>query len=204
MHEARTALQTLGVPERNLHFLDLPDDRLRYHKEELSAAIARLIDEVDPDQVLAPFRYDRHPDHLAVHGAAAAHLKARGGTALFEYFVYYTSRLLRRGDVREYIRPELLVAVDIRPSSEIKRRALECYESQTTRFFDWQARPNLTDSLLTAVCNTPELFLEYSPSFPGPAVFKRAARWIQVAHWVEPHLKKRKDQLVAAWRGTLG
>jgi hypothetical protein len=74
---------------------------------------------------------------------------------------------------------------------------LACYESQTTRFYPWQHRPNLTEALLDDVCRTPEVFLRYSPLFPGATVFSRANSWIRMAHVIEPALKRNKDRLSA-------
>jgi LmbE family N-acetylglucosaminyl deacetylase len=199
--EAREALGVLGVPQENLHFLYLPDGRLRRHAGELDQALAPLLDAIEPDHLLAPFRYDRHPDHLAVQRAATAWVAGRDGrTELLEYFVYTASRLLPRGDIRSYIRPGLLLGVDITDWSETKRRALERYRSQTTRAYDFQHRPNLTPALLEQVCREPELFLPYSPSMPGPAVFEGPVAYIRLAHRLEPVLKERKDRLVALLR----
>ncbi|MGH7572002.1 MAG: PIG-L deacetylase family protein [Gemmatimonadota bacterium] len=199
--EAREALGVLGVPQGNLHFLRLPDGRLHRHAAELDRTLAPLLDAIGPDHLLAPFRYDRHPDHLAVQRAATAWVAGRDGrTELLEYFVYTASRLLPRGDIRSYIRPGLLLGVDITGWSATKRMALERYRSQTTRAYDFQLRPNLTPALLDQVCREPELFLPYSPSMPGPAVFTGPVAYIRLAHRIEPVLKERKDRLVALLR----
>ena len=201
VREAREALGVLGVPQENLHFLCLPDGRLRRHATELDQALAPLLAAIDPAHVLAPFRYDRHPDHLAVQRAAASWIAGREGRSeLLEYFVYYRSRMLPRGDIRSYIRPGLLLGVDITSWSALKRRALERYRSQTTRAYDFQHRPNLTPALLEEVCREPELFLPYSRSLPGPAVFTGPVPYIRIVHRMEPILKERKDRLVGLLR----
>ena len=196
--EAREALGVLGIPQDNLHFLCLPDGRLRRHAAGLDRALLPLLDAIGPVHVLAPFRYDRHPDHLAVQHAAATWIASRKDRSeLLEYFVYTRSRLLPRGDIRSYIRPGLLVGVDIRSWSGIKREALERYRSQTTRAYEFQDRPNLTPALLDEVCREPELFLQWSPSLAGAAVFSGPVAYIRLAHRVEPILKERKDRLAA-------
>ena len=199
--EAREALGVLGVPAENMHFLCLPDGRLRRHRTRLFEAMAPLLAAIDPGHVLAPFRYDRHPDHLAVQRAAASWIGGREGRSeLLEYFVYTRSRMLPRGDIRSYIRPDLLLGVDIARWSSTKRKALERYRSQTTRVYDFQHRPNLSPALLDEVCREPELFLPWSPSMPGPAVFAGPVLYIRMAHRIEPLLKERKDRLVALLR----
>lgn len=200
-HEAREALNLLGVPRENLHFLDLPDGRLREHAAGLDQALGPLLAAIDPAHVLAPFRFDRHPDHLAVQRAAETWIAGREDRSeLLEYFVYTRSRMLPRGDIRSYIRPGLLLGVDITSWSALKRQALERYRSQTTRAYDFQHRPNLTPVLLDEVCREPELFLPWSPSMPGPAVLAGPVTYIRMAHRIEPALKQYKDRLVALLR----
>jgi LmbE family N-acetylglucosaminyl deacetylase len=150
MREAKAAMECLGVPEKNIHFLGLPDGQLESYRAELN-----------------------------------------------EYFIYYRSRLLPAGDIRQYIHPQHLVAVNIEAVLAQKRAALDCFKSQTTRFYTWQSRPNLTKPLLDEVSRTPEFFLRYNPSFPGAAIFSRAVPWIRFVHRTEPYLKKRKDHVVA-------
>jgi LmbE family N-acetylglucosaminyl deacetylase len=196
--EARTALGVLGVPEGNLHFLGLPDCRVSRHARELDRGLRALADRVAPDTLLAPFRFDRHPDHLAVNRAAVRMLRDLDRPAcLVEYFVYHQWRLLPRNDVRSYLRPGLLRRIEIQDSAARKRRALDCFESQTTRYFDWQTRPNLTPELLDDVSQTAEYFLPYAPEASGARVFSDMRTWIRVAHRLEPFLKRHKDRLVA-------
>lgn len=201
--EARGAAAALGIPAANVHFFGLPDGRLSVHPEALSRAVDRLWDEVRPRHVLAPFRFDRHPDHLALHRAAWRRWTAReDGAELLEYFVYWRWRLLPRGDVRAYLRPEALAAVDVRPTAAAKRSALECYVTQTTRFYDWQARPNLTAELLEETSARPETFLRARRDLPGAAVFESWGSWIRLAHRLEPALKENKDRCLAIWRAA--
>jgi LmbE family N-acetylglucosaminyl deacetylase len=199
--EAKAALTLLGLPAANLHFVDLPDGRLRRHLGPLRQALTELVARLKPDHILAPFRYDRHPDHLALNHAVTR-LVLEGGFQgkLTEYFVYHRWRLLPAGDVRRYLRAELLRQIDVTPVAAQKRAALNCFRSQTTCFYPWQARPNLTPALLDQVSREPELFLPFEPKLAGAAVFERAATWIRVAHRLEPLFKRRKDRLVAWWQ----
>jgi LmbE family N-acetylglucosaminyl deacetylase len=140
-----------------------------------------------------PFRYDRHPDHLAVNRAVtAAYLAGAYDGSLTEYFVYYRWRLLPGGDLRRYVRPDGLVSVDIRSVAGRKREALACFASQTTRYYAWQTRPILTSGLLDEECRGPEVYLRFDASRAGAAVFTRAAPWIRIAHRLEPKLQKCK------------
>jgi LmbE family N-acetylglucosaminyl deacetylase len=199
--EARRALATLGVPSGNIRFLGLPDGRLRNNRKRLEKLLLEAIAGLHPAWVLVPFRYDRHGDHLAVnHALTGASRRGALTAALAEYFVYQSWRLLPAGDVRSYIAPQLLLQVCIEPVAGRKRAALECFTSQVTRYYPWQARPNLTPQLLDEVCRGPEVFLRHDPALPGPRIFHGPIGWIRLAHRLEPWLKRQKDCAVALWR----
>jgi LmbE family N-acetylglucosaminyl deacetylase len=196
--EAKAAMGYLGVPDSNIFFLNLADGGLKRQSDKLRTAIAQLLDEIKPARVFVPFRYDCHTDHLALHRVVTALLPSRPfETKCYEYFVYYRFRLLPQRDVRNYIDPVHLDQIDISDVSDRKRKALDCFKSQTTIYYTWQARPNLSSWLLDEVSQSPEVFLRHDPALPGPAVFKNHAGWIRLVHTLEPILKKRKDQVVA-------
>jgi LmbE family N-acetylglucosaminyl deacetylase len=209
MLESRHAVGVLGIPTDNLSFLGLPEARLRRHRPELGRMLLQKIEEWDPDHVLLPFRYDRHPDHLAVNDLLTRAQRAGVVRArLTEYFVYHRWRLLPKRDVRRYVQPRYLLKVDIEAVAAQKRAALACFTTQTTRFYDWQTRPILTPELLDSECSQPELFLRADPTARGPAVFSHAAPWIRIVHRVEPVLQKwkylTKSALLGAFRGSDG
>lgn len=194
--EAMAALATFGVPAGNVDFLGLPDGSLHDRGPQLRATLTALVQRLAPQCVFVPFRYDRHPDHLAVNRAVCtAKRDAAIDTEIFEYFVYTQWRLLRTGDVRDYIAPDALRRVEPGAAAAVKRRALDCHRSQTTRFFPWQARPVLTPELLDRVCSEPECFLKFDPARTGRRVLTRGRAWIPVAHQVEPVLKRWKDRI---------
>jgi LmbE family N-acetylglucosaminyl deacetylase len=195
--EAQAALTFLGLPAANVHFMNLPDGRLRRHRPQLQQEVASLVHRLKPDHLLIPFRYDRHPDHLALNHALVA-LVQQGSieATLSEYFVYYLWRLLPGGDVRRYVRSELLHEVDVSSVRQQKRAALDFFKSQTTCYYPWQTRPNLTNEYLDGVCREPEMFLRSDEVITGAAVFARAETWIRLAHSVEPPLKRARDRLI--------
>lgn len=204
MAEARMALRVLGVPQENLHFLDFPEARLKHHMQDLGTAFIGLVGELKPAHVLIPFRYDRHPDHLAVHNTAITGLRLAGYQSdVFEYFVYYRWRMLPGRDVRRYVRPDQLLEVDITELAGTKRTALDCFKSQTTRFYSWQDRPILTQTSLDEVCRHSEFFIRYDAALPGTTVFAGARGWIRLVHAFEPVAKRRKDRVMALVRRGL-
>lgn len=200
MEESRAAMKYLGVPEDNLHFLKLPEAQLTDHISSLRRLLLKLIERINPDQMLMPFRYDRHPDHLAVnHVITSAYSQGKFPQAqLFEYFVYYRWRLLPAKDVRRYIKSQYLLEVDISDQSYLKETALNCFKSQTTIYYSWQTRPILTPVLIGEDSRRPEYFLLYDPSSAGPSVFSNAIMWIQIVHRLEPFLQRWKYRVGAA------
>ena len=197
--ESTMALEHLGVPPVNLHFLDLPDGQLEHHEQALEGSFRNLIRQLRPDHVLIPFRYDRHPDHLAVNRAVHAAMR-ESQAGLFEYFVYYRWRMLPGRDVRTYLRSDSVFAVDVQPVTRRKRTALDCFKSQINHYYPWQDRPILSQTSLDEVCRHPEIFLRYDPALTGAAVFSGARAWIQFVHAFEPRAKRWKDQVMALIR----
>jgi hypothetical protein len=122
---------------------------------------------------------------------------------LIEYFVYYRWRLMPKGDIRRYIRPQLLFKLGIGDVAHQKRQALDCFTSQTTIYYPWQTRPILTSKLLDEECQNPEFFLISNDSIAGAAVFSNSVLWIRLVHRLEPFLQKWKYQIGATLKRLL-
>jgi LmbE family N-acetylglucosaminyl deacetylase len=192
MSESMQAMKLLGVPEQNLHFLSLPEAQLEKNISALGQPLTEKLRQLAPKHVFVPFRYDRHLDHLAVnHTVVSALAQGSIKAQLVEYFVYYRWRLLPRRDIRKYIQPQYLFALDISDVVALKRRSLDCFTSQTTLYYPWQTRPILTSTLLDEECANPEYFL-MNASFSGTAVFSNLVPWIRLAHRLEPILLRWK------------
>jgi LmbE family N-acetylglucosaminyl deacetylase len=204
VQESVEALAILGIPGENLCFLRLPEAELKRNVPALRQALRGQVDHIKPDHILIPFRYDRHPDHLAINHVVTE-MRSDGQTQadLTEYFVYHRWRLLPERDIRKYVRPQYLQEVDTTEVAVQKRTALDCFRSQTTIFYSWQTRPILTPHLLDEESTTPEYFLRYDPSVPGAAVFARAVLWIRLAHRLEPFLQRWKYRIGASLRRML-
>ena len=199
--EAVKALEVLGIPAVNTTFLSLPDGCLKHQESRLSGLLASRIRHLQPNHVFAPFRLDRHPDHLAVHRATVDALKTTDSRAtLNEYFVYFRWRLLPGGDVRKMIRDDLKVCISAGSQGQVKRRALACYTSQTTKYFDWQDRPILAPRNIEEVCTTPECFLQTAPGCGDESIFTGWSLYISFVHVLEPRLKQAKEWVRTVWR----
>ena len=195
--EARQALAELGVADTAVEFLGFPDGTLGSNIGLLQSALEARIRALQPAHVFVPFRYDRHPDHLAVNRAVTRLRSAQGiQIEVWEYFVYSQWRLLPSGDVRTYLCHEDLYATFSEAAAAQKRRALECHQSQTTLLSTAQPRPILTAALLDRVCSEPEALLRQRADFPGHKVLEAYRWWSPIAHRLEPVLKRLKDRLL--------
>jgi len=193
MQESIAAMKFLGVPEQNLYFLCLPEAQLKKHVSSLRKLLGDTIRRIAPTNIFVPFRYDRHPDHLAVTHAMASELQQDNHQIqLIEYFVYYRWRLMPKRDIRRYIRPQFLFKLEIGDVAGQKRQALDCFKSQTTIYYPWQTRPILTSVLLDEECQNPEFFLISNDSVAGAAVFSNSVLWIHLVHRLEPFLQRWK------------
>lgn len=200
MQESIEAMKLLGIPEHNLHFLCLPEAQLSQHLASLRNLLGTKIRTIAPKQIFVPFRYDRHQDHLAVNHAVVSEFQQ---SQLIEYFVYYRWRLMPKRDIRRYIQSQFLFKLDIGDVAGQKRRALDCFTSQTTIYYPWQTRPILTSRLLDEECQNPEFFLISNDSATGAAVFSNSVLWIRLAHRLEPFLQRWKYRIGATLKRLL-
>ncbi|MCU1373303.1 MAG: hypothetical protein JWO68_589 [Actinomycetia bacterium] len=74
--EAVAACRILGT--RPPTFLGHPDGCLAERAEALAADIGRLVDDLEPEVVIAPWELDGHPDHRAVFAAVPAGVECWG------------------------------------------------------------------------------------------------------------------------------
>jgi LmbE family N-acetylglucosaminyl deacetylase len=198
--EAKDALEVLNVPKENLHFLGFPDGKLRKYSPEFSKLIVELVQRISPSYIFLPFRYDCHPDHLTVNREVRKSIKAHNiKTQLFEYFIYYRFRMLPKKDIRQYIKPHLLSEFVLNDTATVKMKALKCFKSQTSIFYEWQSSPILSEKILGEVCCGSELFLDCGHEFQDvDTVFLKHKMLIELAHFLEPKLKKLKDKTFGA------
>jgi LmbE family N-acetylglucosaminyl deacetylase len=203
MEEAKEALQTLGVTEKNLHFFNFPDGKLNKYSRDFSESFISLIQQIKATHLLVPFEYDSHPDHLTVHHLTTKAIQkvTINDIKVFEYFVYYNLRMLPGGDLRKYVNPKWLYRVDIHDKCKQKRNALFCFRSQVTKFYDWQESPVLSQTIVDDVCRNQEVFVHriYSQtSKRKEKLFIGYGNYIPAIHLLEPVLKKMKDKTIEA------
>ena len=91
--ECGEACRRLGLPSDALHFLGLPDGGLAAHQQDLDGALRSAVGSFRPDEVIAPFATDAHPDHRAL-AASAERLctDALPDATLLSYPVWFWNR----------------------------------------------------------------------------------------------------------------
>jgi LmbE family N-acetylglucosaminyl deacetylase len=188
----------VGIPRENAIFLDLPDGKLMKNAVLFKARVAEELSRIEPAIILVPFRYDLHPDHVAVHrGVRDAVLEAACSSIMLEYFIYFRWRLIETGDVRRNISASRLLNIDISTVADEKSATINLYASQTRILSDWQEQPILTANSISERCSEPECFLYSDPHEPLSAIFTSNRLRIVAAHYIERIGKRRKDQLIA-------
>ncbi|MBK8024204.1 MAG: PIG-L family deacetylase [Chloroflexi bacterium] len=199
--ESMAALRLLGVPEEHLHFLNLPEKHLDHHLPAMRSAFSALLAQLQPDAVLVPFRYDRHPQHLRVRDEAVRALyHLRSPAQLLEYFINFRWPLMGNSDVRPFLRERYLLRLDVAAALERKRAALACFASQVTRFYSWQERPALSKAFLDDFCQPTEIFLHAPAAAPLKSIFKRYRWLIRLAYQadlVHTPLRPMQERLLA-------
>lgn len=118
--ESATALARLGVDLADAIHLGLPDSGLRSRAEELNDHLREIV--TPHDVVLAPWRYDGHPDHEAVGEAAAAL-----GVPVIEYPIWMWHWASPDDERVPWDRVRMFDGVGV----GMKRAAIDAFVSQT-------------------------------------------------------------------------
>jgi LmbE family N-acetylglucosaminyl deacetylase len=203
--EAHEVMGAVGIPPDNLVFLDLPDGKLSRNATELKTRLETEMARIAPSVILIPFRYDLHPDHVAVNRCVRRAVReSPDGRVLLEYFIYFRWRLVKAKDIRRTIPESHLLNVDIASVAAKKSAAIRLYRSQTSILGDWQERPILTAQSIAKRCSEPETFLRSDPGQPLSAIFSDNRIRILLAHYAERMGKRRKDQVRALLKWVLG
>jgi LmbE family N-acetylglucosaminyl deacetylase len=88
--EAVRACGVMGVPERDVIFLEYHDGALKENAREARRRLLRIVREFDPGEVYSPSGIDRHPDHRTLQRIVAG-LAHFGGIRcpVLEYPVWF-------------------------------------------------------------------------------------------------------------------
>lgn len=126
--ELRQACESLGI--RQLLFLDIRDKTVEFADEDsLTARIAALMNEVDPNVVLTFHeRLGGHPDHCAI-GKATTNAFGRTGHRGALYFITFGDAM-ERPERYGYSRKDV-IKIDVHVHLEAKLAAFRAHRCQT-------------------------------------------------------------------------
>ena len=131
--EARAAASVLGVAPERLYFLGIPDSAAPHDGPGFANAIADLIDiagRTAAGTILAPWAFDPHTDHLAVHRMACCIARASGQRHLsYPVWGWTLPQRQELGNVP-------VKGWRLRIRKDLKGRALREHKSQTTDLID--------------------------------------------------------------------
>src|SRR5688572_1129866 len=91
--EAIDACEVLGVPEKDVRFLDYADGKLGSHHHEALVEVARLIDSCRPSEIFVPYQHDGTPDHEATYQIVKDAVQLAGHLVrVYEYPIWIWNR----------------------------------------------------------------------------------------------------------------
>ena len=133
--EAERAMNTLGIPKTQLHFLKQPDGQLASLAQRDQTHLTQLIELLEryrPQEILVPHRLDATADHEITFDLVQSALKA---TSLRPLVLQYSIWRLWNGPLLDFRVPSSLdrdkiYRLEISQVLEDKRKAFACYESQ--------------------------------------------------------------------------
>lgn len=137
--EALQAAAILGIPADRLIFLQFEDGHLTDWIVQAIEQVQQIIDKRHIDTIFLPYRREYHRDHLAAWRIGLACRRNR--LQMYEYPIWYGPWLWRRlgwrarmaaaSHLTDTIRA---VKVNIASTLELKRQALNAYQSQLQAF----------------------------------------------------------------------
>jgi LmbE family N-acetylglucosaminyl deacetylase len=148
--EQASALAILGVNEKQVERLGLPDSDVAAHEQELTERLRRLVDR--DTHLIAPWQGDFHPDHEAC-GRAAEQAARNSGARLTSYFFWTwhrgTPATLKNLPLRRFCLEN--------DAFRLKTEALACHRSQLARA---GGEPVLPERLLAPARRRYEVFAD--------------------------------------------
>ena len=141
--EATRAVKALGVPEKNLFFLDFEDGSLKKYEKEIKGKILAIMKRYSPVEVYLPHSKDHNPDHKTTNRIVKQCIKKSGlSPKCFQYSI--VQKYARIGpfiDKLINLFKKHIVEVDISNFVFFKKKAIEQYKSQISIISRRQNRP---------------------------------------------------------------
>jgi len=157
--ESVCAMNILGLPTTNVHFLDLPDAELPHlsetQKEEARKQLKNILSLAPFDQVFTTWRHDASSEHEAAYALIAEKLPS--SMRLLEYPIWarWSPWKLAQAKASKCS----IYRIQTKPLSVLKRQALQSYQTQLVPVPPW-IKPVLPRGFLSVFEHSAEYFFE--------------------------------------------
>jgi len=142
--EVLRATKILGVPEKNVIFLDFVDGTLGENEEAVEEKVTEVLEKYAPSEVYFPFERDAHPDHQAANRIVRRAVKKLGIKPLmYRYTIMH--KAARFGPLLEFLASIFKrdrIYVDVSEVLPLKREAVKEFKSELTAISPKQSKPH--------------------------------------------------------------
>jgi LmbE family N-acetylglucosaminyl deacetylase len=145
--EVLRATKILGVPEKNIVFLDFVDGTLKENEEIVEEKVAAILEKHVPSEVYFPFERDGHPDHQATNRIVRRAVKTLGIKPIM-YCYTIMHRAARFGPIIEFLASIFKrdrIYVDVSEFLPLKKEAVKEFKSELTAISPKQSKPHSKD-----------------------------------------------------------
>ena len=85
---SKNAAKIIGLPDKNLHFLDYPDGNINYNNSE-TERLKNIIAEINPDAVFVPHKGEGWRDHIKSAEIVKRLVSGNESVSIYEYCVWF-------------------------------------------------------------------------------------------------------------------
>jgi len=158
--EIEKATGILGVPCRNVLFLDFEDGMLEHYEKEAEERVSAILMEEKPAEIYYPYERDSNSDHRATNRIVGNATK-KSGFPILRYRYSITQTYSRAGPIIDSILNFFkgnMIGFDISKFIDLKRTALKEFKSQTAIISSEQKKPILSAQRLEMHLKNKEIF----------------------------------------------
>jgi len=145
--ELKRSVKILGVPERNIIFLDFEDGTLEKNKNKVEEKVMEVLKKNPPTEIYFPYKRDFHPDHRVTNHMVKSSIKKLGLSPLqFQYSI--THKYSRIGPIIDKLLNLFLhnmVRINVTNFLHIKKAAVKEFKSEMDIISTKQERPLVAD-----------------------------------------------------------
>jgi LmbE family N-acetylglucosaminyl deacetylase len=141
--EAKRALKILGVPEKDVVFLDFEDGKLDENPEKAEELVTQILKENPPEEVYFPSEKDQHEDHCATNRIVRNSIE-KLGLSVLKYQYSISQRFSRMGPILDRFHnffKHHMIRVDISEFLSLKESAMKEFKSEIGIISQKQKRP---------------------------------------------------------------